>query len=64
MKIGDKVTERIAALGEMKTGEVVYIHPEERYYVVEFKYLFSSIRESYPFPVPVEAPRKRGAGQK
>ena len=52
MQIGDKVSERIVALGVMQQGEIVYIEPERRFYVVEFRFLFGSFRESYPFPIP------------
>ena len=57
MQIGDKVSERIVALGVMQQGEIVYIHPERRFYVVEFRFLFGSFRESYMFPIQANGKR-------
>lgn len=52
IKLGDFLTEKISCTGETKRGEVVYIHPEKYFYVVEFRYFFGSFREAYLFPVP------------
>ena len=52
VKLGDVVSEKISSTGEVKRGEVIYIHPEKRYYVVEFTFFFGSFREAYLFPVP------------
>lgn len=53
MKIGDRRTEEYT-FGEMhgitKTGRVVWIHPERRFYVVEFEFERGKVRESYFFP--------------
>lgn len=53
MQIGDRKTEVIHMgqdHGVTKTGTVVYIHPERRFYVVEFDLGDCKIRESYYFP--------------
>ena len=47
VKIGDKVTERAETIGRTLTGVVVYIHPEGRYYTVEFKNGEGHFRESF-----------------
>ena len=47
MKIGDKVTEMAETTGRTLTGVVVYIHPEGRYYTVEFKNGEGHFRESF-----------------
>ena len=64
MQIGDTVTERVKCLDSIEKGKVVYIHPENRYYTVEFKGLFGSFRESFWFPlVPInEQPDKEREG--
>lgn len=53
MKIGDRKTEQVH-FGDSRprtmTGTVVYIHPQRRFYTVEFKFTFGSLRESYFFP--------------
>lgn len=56
MKIGDKVTRQVVTMSDptvkenkrTMTGRVVYIHPEERYHVVEFVFPLGSVRESFP----------------
>lgn len=50
VKIGDKVTERAETIGRTLTGVVVYIHPEVRYYTVEFKNGEGHFRESFIGP--------------
>lgn len=45
--LGDTVTRRIEATDRKATGTVVYIHPERRYYVVEFRMKYGSFREGY-----------------
>lgn len=50
MKVGDRVTEKTTT-DSVEMGTVVYIHPEERFYTVEFKGLFGAYRESYFFPL-------------
>lgn len=51
MKVGDFKTERVETIDATMRGKVVYIHPEERYYTVEFSGLFGSFRESFFFPL-------------
>lgn len=56
MKIGDKVTRQVVTMSDptvkenkrTMTGRVVYIHPEERYHVVEFALPLGNVRESFP----------------
>lgn len=50
MKIGDKVTERAETIERTLTGVVVYIHPDGRYYTVEFKNGEGHFRESFIVP--------------
>lgn len=56
MQIGDKVRlhPENSAPGVMHTGEVVYIHPERRYYKVRFTFerfgSVASYHESFMFP--------------
>lgn len=45
--MGDTVTRRIEATGRKAAGTVVYIHPEGRYYTVEFDLGFYKFRESF-----------------
>lgn len=45
--LGDTVTRHIDATNRKATGTVVYIHPERRYYVVEFRMKCGSFREGY-----------------
>lgn len=63
MKLGDKITKRChwAELEEGRggrqnrvvrreaTGTVVYIHPEGRYYMLEFTFPGGTFRECYQF---------------
>ena len=50
VKIRDKVTERAETISKTLTGVVVYIHPEGRYYTVEFQNGESRFRESFMGP--------------
>lgn len=53
MQVGDKRTEVIHMGqdgGVTKTGTVVYIHPERRFYVVEADLGGQKVREAYYFP--------------
>lgn len=53
MEVGDTKTEAVCMDGEkpvMLTGKVVYIHPQRRFYVVEFPFEKGSFRESFYFP--------------
>lgn len=47
IQIGDTVTRHIDATDRKATGTVVYIHPEGRYYTVEFDLGFYKFRESF-----------------
>lgn len=47
VKVGDKATEYVDAVGKTLAGRVVYVHPENRYYVVEFTAGNNSFRESF-----------------
>lgn len=53
MEAGDKVTEELFfgdEHGRTYTGTVVWIHPEGRFYVVEFAFGLRKFRESFYFP--------------
>lgn len=45
--LGDTVTRHIEATNRKATGKVVYIHPKDRYYTVEFDLGFYKFRESF-----------------
>lgn len=45
--LGDTVTRHIEATNRKATGKVVYIHPEDRYYTVEFDLGLYKFRESF-----------------
>lgn len=47
VKVGDKTRERCEALRNSMTGVVVYVHPEKRFYVVEFQIGDRKFRESF-----------------
>lgn len=49
INLGDTVTRRIEATNRKATGTVVYIHPEGRYYTVEFDLGFYKFSESFNF---------------
>lgn len=51
MQIGESRAERVDCVDAVMRGKVIYIHPEERFYTVEFHGLFGSFRESYFFPL-------------
>ena len=51
MQIGDTKAERVECVNAVMRGKVVYIHPEERFYTVEFQGAFGSFRESFYFPL-------------
>lgn len=59
MLVGDKITYLRPYFGvvvtgfrepERYTGTVVYIHPERRFFTVEFKFANGKFRQSYFFP--------------
>lgn len=59
MKVGDKVyhlkptyggNRFFAPSGEKYEGTVVYIHPQRRFFSVEFKFKYYSFRQSFYFP--------------
>lgn len=47
IQIGDTITRHIEATNRKATGKVVYIHPEDRYYTVEFAFRFGKFRECF-----------------
>lgn len=47
IQLGDTVTRRIEATDRKATGTVVYLHPEGRYYTVEFDLGLYKFRECY-----------------
>lgn len=73
MKIGDKVRRKINYGAEYgrelppEEGVVVYIHPERRYYTVEFTFQKGStvrkFRESYPMKNRITQPRFESEGK-
>jgi len=79
LNLGDKVKKQIytgpegGSLLPAEIGTVVYIHPEGRFYTLEFKFerhgQVGTVRESYLFPAPRQdvpvgprAQRRGGAG--
>lgn len=62
MQIGDKVSCQID-FGKCdpvtKTGRVVYLHPQHRFYIAEFEGLGGLWRESFFFPPPKPKPRAK-----
>ena len=63
MKIGDEVVQRPTAGDhrcDIKKGRVVYIHPEGRFYTLEFTYerngVRGTFRESFRMNQPIEDP--------
>lgn len=51
MVIGDRRTEKLCfgdCEGRLFSGRVVWIHPERRFYVVEFEFDGGSFREAFP----------------
>lgn len=53
MKTGDRKTETLYfgdCLGRPYTGRVVWIHPQRRFYVVEFQFGQKKFREAFYFP--------------
>ncbi len=67
MNLGDKIQKQIytgpegGSLLPAEIGTVVYIHPEGRFYTLEFKFerhgQVGAVRESYLFPVPAGSSR-------
>lgn len=47
VKVGDKVTEAVGSIGRSLAGRVVYVHPQGRFYIVEFQVSGGSFRESF-----------------
>ena len=62
MKVGDKIKRKIEYGAEYgsnlppEEGVVVYIHPQNRYYTVEFTFPKGKIRESYPMKNKITNP--------
>ena len=53
MKIGDRKLARVHfgdTLPRDMVGTVVYIHPDRRFYVLEFEFERFTCREAYYFP--------------
>jgi len=58
MIVGDKIGHLRPSFGESAgvknprkyEGVVVYIHPERRFFTVEFKFEYGSFRQSFYFP--------------
>lgn len=53
MEIGDRKTETVnfgECHGKTMTGRVVYIHPQRRFYTVEFEMGRHKFREDFYFP--------------
>lgn len=53
MKTGDRKTETLHfgdCDGRTFTGTVVWIHPQRRFYVVEFRFGGRTFREAFYFP--------------
>ena len=46
-QVGDKASETVNVMGKTIRGTVIYVHPERRYYVVEFKCPYGSYRECF-----------------
>lgn len=46
-QVGDRALESVDVMGRTIVGTVIYVHPERRYYVVEFKCPFGTYRECY-----------------
>ena len=54
MQVGDRSKEAVRSAfgpdcGEMVHGTVIYIHPQRRFYTVEYDFHGRKYRESYPF---------------
>lgn len=49
IKLKDRITRRSEGMDDKKdhTGEVVYIHPQRRYFTLRFQFRFGSFCESY-----------------
>lgn len=50
MKVGDRATEKVETVGKTMSGPIIYIHPEGRYYTVEFRFDKGRFRESFMEP--------------
>lgn len=49
IKLKDRITRRSEGMDDKKdhTGEVVYIHPQRRYFTLRFQFRYGSFCESY-----------------
>ena len=73
MKIGDKIRRKISFGAEysssqpIREGVVVYIHPERRFYTLEFTFrkggTVRKFRESYPMKNRITQPRFESEGK-
>lgn len=60
-QIGDIITTKLRSINMVAVGKVVYIHPEKRFYTVEFETpTDSTFKESFPCLdiEPVKSPYK------
>lgn len=62
LQVGDSVKARIyygmsgGSTLPPEEGTVIYVHPERRYFVLEFRFRDGSFRESFPLRNAVTAP--------
>ena len=48
-QIGDIITAKLRSINMVAVGKVIYIHPEKRFYIVEFDTpTGATFRESFP----------------
>lgn len=47
LQVGDTTTEFLTSVNQTLTGKVVYVHPERRFYTVEFEFEYGKFRESF-----------------
>ena len=47
VKVGDVVKEFVDSFGRHLKGKVIYVHPENRYYTVEFESEGEKFRECF-----------------
>lgn len=44
---GDRAAETVDVMGKTITGKVIYVHPERRFYTVEFQCPYGTYRECF-----------------
>lgn len=66
--IGDRVTERPFESSKRMSGRVIYVHPSQRWYTVEFEVGFrgkiGKYREAFFAPIPAQPELKKGYRRK